>query len=116
MTELEFIKTVISICSGITVIGAACGVIYNTYLRVKKPRKDMTQRMQAIEADVREVKQKLDNDYARINQNRDDTQLLIRSMFNLIENKITGNNVEGLKKTRDESIHALTENNHREVM
>lgn len=45
MTELEFIKTVISICSGITVIGAACGVIYNSYLRVKKPQKDMTQRM-----------------------------------------------------------------------
>ena len=24
--------------------------------------------------------------------------LLMRSMFNLIENKITGNNIEGLKK------------------
>ncbi len=35
-------------------------------------------------------------------KNREDTQLLMRSMFNLIENKITGNNVEGLKKTRDD--------------
>nr|DAH66496.1 MAG TPA: hypothetical protein [Caudoviricetes sp.] len=33
----------------------------------------------------------------------------MRSMFNLIENKITGNNIEGLKKTRDELIQALTE-------
>ena len=35
--------------------------------------------------------------------------LLMRSMFDLIENKITGNNVEGLKKTRDDLIHALTD-------
>ena len=69
----------------------------------------MEQRIEAIESDIKDIKTKLDNDYSKINQNRDDTQLLMRSMFNLIENKITGNNVEGLKKTRDELIQALTE-------
>ena len=55
------------------------------------------------------IDQKLTNDYTQINQNRDDMNLLMRSMFDLIENKITGNNVEGLKKTRDDLIHALTD-------
>lgn len=63
-----------------------------------------------IEDNIKDIKQKLDNDYASIKNNREDTQLLMRSMFNLIENKITGNNVEGLKKTRDELIEVLTKN------
>ena len=35
--------------------------------------------------------------------------LIMRSMFNLIENKITGNNIEGLKKTREELVNAMTD-------
>ena len=41
--------------------------------------------------------------------------LLMRSMFNLIENKITGNNIEGLKKTRDELVNAMTDKKPKEL-
>lgn len=109
LSELEFIKELLSICSGITVIGAACSVIYKAYKQAKQPQKDIEERVGAIETDIKDIKNKLNNDYDSINQNREDTQLLMRSMFNLIENKITGNNIEGLKKTRDELIQALTE-------
>lgn len=109
MIELEFIKELLSICSGITVIGAACSIIYKAYKQAKQPQKDIEERVGAIETDIKDIKNKLNNDYDSINQNREDTQLLMRSMFNLIENKITGNNIEGLKKTRDELIQALTE-------
>ena len=71
---------------------------------------DIEKRVGAIETDIKDIKEKLDNDYSNIKQNREDTQLLMRSMFNLIENKITGNNVEGLKKTRDDLLEALTKN------
>lgn len=110
MNTLEFIKTIVNICSGITVIGAACGVIYNIYSKAKQPQEGIEKRIGVIEDNIKDIKQKLDNDYASIKNNREDTQLLMRSMFNLIENKITGNNVEGLKKTRDELIEALTKN------
>lgn len=109
MTGIEFFNECIVICKNVSVIGAAAGVLYSLYVRAKKPQEDMEQRIEAIESDIKDIKTKLDNDYSKINQNRDDTQLLMRSMFNLIENKITGNNVEGLKKTRDELIQALTE-------
>ena len=109
MGELEIIKEFLSICSGITVISAACSVIYKAYKSAKQPQKDIESRVSTIEADIKDIKEKLNNDYASINANREDTQLLMRSMFNLIENKITGNNIEGLKKTRDELIQALTE-------
>ena len=40
---------------------------------------------------------------------------LMRSMFNLIENKITGNNIEGLKKTREELVNAMTDKKPKEL-
>lgn len=55
-------------------------------------------RITNIETSITGINQKLDNDYKNIRNTRDDMNLLMRSMFNLIENKITGNNIEGLKK------------------
>lgn len=109
MTGIEFFNEVLVICRNVSVIGAAAGVLYSAFKAAKKPQQDMENRITVIETDIKDIKSKLESDYNKINQNREDTQLLMRSMFNLIENKITGNNVEGLKKTRDELIHALTE-------
>ena len=51
-----------------------------------------------MEEDIKDIKSKLEKDYTSIRTQRDDMNLIMRSMFNLIENKITGNNIEGLKK------------------
>lgn len=106
---MEFINQFMVVCGWIITIGGAVGVIYSGYKKAKKPKDDIEKRLTSIENDVRDIKRKLQSDYDSINQNRDDMNLLMRSMFSLIENKITGNNVEGLKKTRDELIAALTE-------
>lgn len=65
--------------------------------------------MQTIEEDIKDIKSKLEKDYTSIRTQRDDMNLIMRSMFNLIENKITGNNIEGLKKTREELVNAMTD-------
>lgn len=107
---METINLIIAVCGGIVTIGGAGTVIYNLYKKAKKPKDDIEGRLTAIENDVRDIKRKLQSDYDSINQNRASMNLLMRSMFSLIENKITGNNVDGLKKTRDDLIEALTEN------
>lgn len=109
MNYVEFGQTLLQICGAITVIGAAGGVIYKIYAGAKKPQTDIAERLDSIEADIKDIKNKLNRDYNEINQNRDDMNLLMRSMFDLIENRITGNNVEGLKKTRDDLVKALTD-------
>lgn len=106
---MEFVNQFMVICSYVITIGGAVGVIYAGYKHAKKPKDDVEDRLTSIENDVKEIKKKLQSDYDSINQNRDDMNLLMRSMFSLIENKITGNNVDGLKKTRDDLIAALTE-------
>ena len=70
---------------------------------------DIGKRLDSIESEIKDINGKLNRDYNEINQNRDDMNLLMRSMFDLIENRITGNNVEGLKKTRDDLVKALTD-------
>lgn len=62
-----------------------------------------------MEEDIKDIKSKLEKDYTSIRTQRDDMNLIMRSMFNLIENKITGNNIEGLKKAREELINAMTD-------
>lgn len=106
---MEYINQFMVVCGWIITIGGAAGVMYSAYKKAKKPKDDIEGRLTSIENDVKEIKKKLQSDYDSINQNRDDMNLLMRSMFALLENKITGNNVEGLKKTRDELITALTE-------
>lgn len=105
----ELGKAFMTICVGISTMGAAGTIIYKAYAEAKKPQEDTNRRLDNIEKRLDGIDQKLTNDYTQINQNRDDMNLLMRSMFDLIENKITGNNVEGLKKTRDDLIHALTD-------
>ena len=99
---METINQIMVVCGWIISLGGAGTVIYNLYKQHKKP-------IDVIEKDIKDIKAKLNNDYNSINANREDMNLLMRSMFCLIENKITGNNIEGLKKTRDELINALTD-------
>lgn len=106
---METINQIMVVCGWIISLGGAGTVIYNLYKQHKKPTDDLEKRIDFIEKDIKDIKAKLNNDYNSINANREDMNLLMRSMFCLIENKITGNNIEGLKKTRDELINALTD-------
>ena len=84
-------------------------VLTGAWKKFKKPERDLEKRMQTIEEDIKDIKSKLEKDYTSIHTQRDDMNLIMRSMFNLIENKITGNNIEGLKKTREELVNAMTD-------
>jgi hypothetical protein len=102
------INDIVIVSSWTITIGGAIGVIYKAYKNYKQPTDDLNDRMSRIETDIKDIKQKLGNDYTTLHNQRDDMNLIMKSMFNLVENKLTGNNVEGLKKTRDELINALT--------
>lgn len=100
---------IILVCNLIIGVSGAVGVFITAYNHYKKPTKDLEKRIDKMDDDIKEIKRKLDNDYTSINANREDMNLLMRSLFCLIENKLTGNNVDGLKKTRDDLINALTD-------
>ena len=51
----------------------------------------------------------VENDYKSIQEIRDMQSLLCQGMIALIDNRITGNNIEGLKKTKEAMIKHLSE-------
>ena len=106
---MNAINQIMILCGWITTVGGAFVVLSGVWRNFKKPEKDLEKRMESMEEDIKDIKTKLEKDYTSIKSNREDMNLIMRSMFNLIENKITGNNIEGLKKTRDELINAMTD-------
>lgn len=119
---MELITQILAICGAISVVGGAVAVLSGWYKSWKAPKQKQDNRIEQIEKRITNIEtsitginQKLDNDYKNIRNTRDDMNLLMRSMFNLIENKITGNNIEGLKKTRDELVNAMTDKKPKEL-
>ena len=112
---MEIITQILAICGAISIVGGAVAVLSGWHKSLKAPKEkqdnridQIEKRISNIEDSINDINQKLDSDYKSIRNTREDINLLTRSMFNLIENKITGNNIEGLKKTRDDLIKALT--------
>ena len=99
---MEQLTQFLVICNAITVIGGAVAVISTWKKHMDSPRKQQDKK-------IENINKKLDSDYKSIRNTKEDMNLLMRSMFNLIENKITGNNIEGLKKTREELVNAMTD-------
>lgn len=119
---MELITQILAICGAISVIGGAVLVLSMICTTRKAPKEKQDNRIEQIEKRITNIEtsitginQKLDNDYKNIRNTRDDMNLLMRSMFNLIENKITGNNIEGLKKTREELVNAMTDKKPKEL-
>ena len=113
---MELITQILAICGAISVVGGAVAVLSGWYKSWKEPKEkqdsridQIEKRITNIETSITGINQKLDNDYNNIRNTRNDMNLLMRSMFNLIESKITGNNIEGLKKTREELVNAMTD-------
>ena len=105
---MDTINQFMVVCGWIVTVGGAIGVLYTAYKHYTKPTDDLKQRITTIETDIKDIKQKLNSDYNAISRQQDDVNLVMKSMLNLIENKITGNNIEGLKKTREELLNAVT--------
>lgn len=106
---MEQLTQFLVICNAITVIGGAVAVISTWKKHMDSPRKKQDKKIENIEESISDINKKLDSDYKSIRNTKEDMNLLMRSMFNLIENKITGNNIEGLKKTREELVNAMTD-------
>ena len=87
------------LCGWITTVGGAIVVLTGAWKKFKKPERDLEKRMQTMEEDIKDIKSKLEKDYTSIRTQRDDMNLIMRSMFNLIENKNYREQHQGLKKT-----------------
>ena len=96
MSAYEFIDAFLAICGGITIVGGAFAVI----LKLFKPTFNMHKRVEELEAKAKGY-------YKSINEIKDAQSILCQGMIALIDSRLTGDNEENLKKTKDEMIKYL---------
>lgn len=98
MGATEFINTFLAICGGISIFGGAIAVVW----KVIKPAVNLEKRVEVLES-------KSDKDYVSINEIKEAQSILCQGMIALIDSRLTGNNEENLKKTKDSMIRYLAE-------
>lgn len=97
MDIVSAINAFLAICGGVAVIGSAAAVVWKCVL----PSINLRKRVEKLE-------EKSQNDYESINDIKDMQSLLVQAMIALIDNRLTGNNMDGLKKTKEDMIRYLS--------
>lgn len=98
MGATEFINTFLAICGGVSIVGGAIAVIW----KAVNPAVNLGKRVEDLE-------KKSEKDYAAINDIKDAQSILCQGMIALIDSRLTGNNEENLKNTKDHMIKYLAE-------
>lgn len=98
MDFAEFINSVLAICGGISIIGGAIAIIW----KIINPAVKLGKRVELLES-------KADNDYTAIEDIKSAQSLLCQGMIAMIDSQLSGNNVENLKKTKDNLIKYLAD-------
>ena len=107
MEITEFMKVLLAICGGITVLIGTGTAIYGVYNFFRKPSTDNSSKIAKHEEEIKDLQEKVQKDYESINEIKNMQTLLVKSMMELIDNRITGNNIEGLKKVKEEIVKYL---------
>lgn len=95
---MEFINTFLAICGGISIVGGAVAIIW----KAVNPAVKLGKRVEVLE-------KKSKNDYESIEDIKSAQSLLCQGMIAMIDAQLSGNNVENLKKTKDNMIKYLAD-------
>lgn len=109
MEITEFMKVLLAICGGITVLIGTGTAIYGVYAKFRKPSADNSAKLEEHDKAIEELQHRADKNYKAIDEIKDMQSLLVRSMIELLDNRITGNNIDGLKQIKKEMLDYLTD-------
>ena len=96
MWATDFINTFLAICGGISIVGGAIAVVWKAI----KPTVNLGKRVEVLE-------EKSNKDFEAINDIKEAQSILCQGLIALIDSRLTGNNEENLKQTKDEMIKYL---------
>ena len=98
MDITSFLKTLLEICGGISILGGGATVIWS----ILKPTVNLRKRVDTLEENV-------NKDYKSIGELKAMQASMCQALIAIIDHEITGNNIDGLKKTKSELIKKLSE-------
>lgn len=100
-TPYELYTVLLAICGAIISISAAGAVIVKVIQRAKQPEQAQTARIEALEKKVDRYEQLFDNDNKRLIELEKGNRIMQQSMLALLSHSINGDDIDGLKRARD---------------
>ena len=94
-----FMRVVLWVCGAVIAIGGAAGVIIRFLSPYKTLKKEVRELRQMHAEEIREVKKKLANDLSRFEENELRDNLMMETLFTLVEHGRTNNSTGMLKGT-----------------
>lgn len=106
-------QVIVAVCGGIIALSGAGAVITGIVHKAKAPNLKQNERLDAMEADIKKINERLDVDTNRFQDDADKikeveetvrmtTQIIIKSLQALTQHAIDGNNIDQLKSTEKE--------------
>lgn len=99
---MEHITNAVTICALVTSIASIVNIIAVLANKVKEPERTQNDRIVALETEVKEMQQHLDNDNQRFNQIEKGNHVTHEALLALLSHAINGNDEEALVQARDD--------------
>ena len=93
---MEFISTILSICGAVSIVGGAGAIV----VKVIKPAFLLTKRVSQLEVYN-------EKDYKRLQSLEEMQKQQSKCLAAMLNNEITGNGIESMKKIRDELLESI---------
>lgn len=95
---MEILQIILSICGGISIIGGAAAIVWKWI----SPAVKLNKRVELLEEHDK-------RDYEELQKIAERDALILEALITMLDSQITGNNIEGLKKTRTKLTEYLVQ-------
>ena len=120
-TPQDIVNAILAICGAISVVAGATAVIVKCVTALKRPNRKQDERLDALETDMKIVKDEIDRERQKITQRFIDDAAHIdkieeanvvtqRALLALLSHSINGNDIESLKRAKTDLENYLTSN------
>ena len=96
------VETLLAVCGGISIVGAAIAVIARWLSPVRKYMKGMKAMQEQQERDQENNEKRFKNDLEAIRGMQETEKLILRALIILLDHQVTGNGVDSLKTMKKE--------------
>lgn len=100
-TPYQLYTFLMAMCGAIVTISAAVAVIVRVIQKAKQPEESQNKRIENLEKKVERFEQLFDNDNKRLIELEKGNRIMQQSMLALLSHAINGDDVDGLKKAKD---------------
>lgn len=101
-TPMELFQAVLAVCGAITAVAAAVAVVASLIKKAKAPNQLQNDRLKALEEGQKNHRELLDKDNRRLQDIEEGNRITQKALLALLSHGIDGNDVDGMRKAKEE--------------